>query len=160
MTSVIRYSVSALQKLKAHKMIEVLYAIKTTLQSLSAFEISLISLNSLFIIAVIFLLHLSTNAVKQSLIIRNLFINFSDRCAKIIGDIKPNINYSLSNYEEDMQLELKKLYGNLQTDLNQLADAAKKEFEKEIISFQSKLRAKGLDELNKQDIINERVSIK
>jgi hypothetical protein len=140
-------------------MLENILLIKTIMQELSILEITLIVSNLIFISIAIFLFFVVTNSIKQSLIIRNVFINFSDRCAYIIDQIKPNVNCSLSNYEEEMQSDFKKLYENLRIDLNQLADTTKKELEKEIVSFQSRLRFKGLEELNKQDILNERVSI-
>lgn len=139
-------------------MIEFIQTIKTTMQALSLFEIILIASNLIFICATIILIRTVFFATKQSLIIRNIFINFSDSCANIIDNIKPNINSSLNNYEEDMQFELKKLYENLRIDVNQQVDTAKKELLKEIYSFQKKLRFKGLEELNLQDIMNERVS--
>lgn len=140
-------------------MLENILLIKTIMQELSILEITLIASNLIFISIAIFLFFMVTNSIKQSLIIRNIFINFSDNCANIIDQIKPNINWSLNNYEEVMQSEFTKLYENLRIDLNQLADTTKKELEKEIVSFQSRLLFKGLEKLNKQDILNERVSI-
>jgi hypothetical protein len=140
-------------------MLENILSIKTIMQELSILEITLIVSNFIFIMIAIFLFYIAENSIKQSLIIRNVFINFSDNCANIIDAIKPNINYSLSNFDENMQSEFKIFYENLKIDLNQIADATKKELEKEIFSFQSRLRIKGLEELNKKDIINERVSI-
>ena len=140
-------------------MLENILLIKTIMQELSILEITLITSNLIFISIAIFLFFMLTNSIKQSLIIRNVFINFSEDCANIIDQIKPNVNFSLSNYEEVMQSEFTKLYENLRIDLNQLADTTKKELEKEIVSFQSRLRFKGLEELNKQDLLNERISI-
>jgi hypothetical protein len=141
-------------------MIEFIQTIKTTMQALSLFEIILIASNLIFIWTTIILIRTVLFASKQSLIIRNIFINFSDSCANIIDNIKPNINSSLNNYEKEIQLEFKKLYENLRIDVNQQVDTAKKELVKEINLFQSKLRDKGLEELNLQDIMNERVSLK
>jgi len=140
-------------------MVEFIRPMITIIQALSVFEIVLIISNAFFVLISIVLFQLLTNAVKQSLIIRNIFINFSDSCARIIDDLNPNINSALSNYKEDMASEFKKVYENIRTDLTQQTAHAKCELEKEIAFFQSRLRAKGLEELDTQDIINVRVAI-
>ena len=108
--------------------------------------------NIIFIGLTIFFYQLSKFSNNNTLIVRNLFINFSDRCSQIIDGVKEEINISLTYYEEDKEFK------NLTENLNQEADSAKKELKKEIDFFQSRLREKGLEELNVQDIINERIS--
>ena len=76
-------------------MLENILLIKTIMQELSILEITLIVSNLIFISIAIFLFFVVTNSIKQSLIIRNVFINFSDNCAYIIDQIKPNINVLL-----------------------------------------------------------------
>ena len=131
---------------------EYYFLINTTLKELKILEIYLIISNVFFIGLTIFFYQLSKFSNNNTLIVRNLFINFSDRCSQIIDGVKEEINISLTYYEEDKEFK------NLTENLNQEADSAKKELKKEIDFFQSRLREKGLEELNVQDIINERIS--
>jgi hypothetical protein len=131
---------------------EYYFLITTTLKELKILEIYLIISILFFIGLTIFFYQLSKFSNNNTLIVRNLFINFSDRCSQIIDEVQREINTSLNYYKDDKE------FINLSENLNQEADSAKKELKKEIDFFQSRLREKGLEELNVQDIINERIS--
>ena len=137
---------------------EYYFLITTTLKELKILEIYLIISNVFFIGLTIFFYQLSKFSNNNTLIVRNLFINFSDRCSQIIDEVKEEINISLTYYEEDKVSGIENYFKNLTENLNQRADNAKKELKKEIVFFQSRLREKGLEELNIQDIINEPIS--
>jgi len=80
---------------------EYYFLINRTINELKILEIYLIISNIIFIGLTIFFYQLSKFSNNNTLIVRNLFINFSDRCNQIIDGVKEEINISLTYYEED-----------------------------------------------------------